>query len=107
MLRFFLHYGIHFLVPILIGTLLIKENKIKATLILLGAILIDIDHLIANPIFDSFRCSINYHPLHSYWAIGFYALLLFNKKTQIFGIGLLIHIIADLTDCCLIGINSN
>ncbi len=107
MLRFFLHYGIHFIVPILIGVFLIKENKVKATLILLAAILIDIDHLLADPIFDAFRCSINFHPLHSYWAIAFYTILLFYKKTRIFGIGLLIHILADLTDCYLIGVGIN
>ncbi len=71
-------------------------------LILLAAILIDADHVFADPIFDPNRCSINFHPLHSYWAIAVYVLLLGFKKTRIFGIGLLIHIIADLTDCYLI-----
>ena len=64
--------------------------------------LIDLDHLIANPIFDSNRCSINFHPLHSYYAIFIYTLLLFLKKPfNIIGIGLLFHIITDFIDCLM------
>ncbi len=102
MLRFVVHYGIHFLVPIAIGFLFYKENKTSAIIILLAAILIDVDHVLANPIFDPNRCSINFHPLHSYWAIALYSFLLFSKKSRIFGIALLLHILADATDCYLI-----
>ena len=63
--------------------------------------LIDLDHLLANPIFDPNRCSINFHPLHSYIAIGFYFLLSIWKRTRVFGIGLLLHILADTIDCFL------
>ena len=70
--------------------------------ILLSAICIDIDHIFAEPIFDANRCSIEYHPLHTYWAIGSYAMLLIFKKTRIFGIALLIHILADVVDCFMI-----
>lgn len=104
MLRFFIHYGIHLLVPITIGWLFFKENRGNAIIILLAGIVIDLDHLFANPIFDPNRCSIDFHPLHTYWAIGLYFLLLFSKKTRIFGIALLIHIIADISDCYLIGL---
>ncbi len=104
MLRIFIHYGIHFLVPIVIAFLFFKENRNRAMVILLSAILIDLDHLLANPIFDPNRCSIAFHPLHSYWAILLYFGLLFFKRTRIFGIALLIHIFADLVDCSLIGI---
>ena len=103
MLRFFIHYGIHLVVPIAIGLLFFKENRGTAIIILLAGIVIDIDHLLANPIFDPNRCSIDFHPLHSYWAIGVYFLLLFFKKTRIFGVAFIIHILADLTDCYLIG----
>ncbi|MDO6767890.1 MULTISPECIES: DUF6122 family protein [Cellulophaga] len=101
MLRFCIHYGIHFIVPIIIGFLFFKQNRIKATLILLSGILIDVDHLFASPIFDPNRCSINFHFLHTYWAITIYLSFLFFKKTRIFGIALVIHIIADYTDCWL------
>lgn len=102
MLRFLIHYGIHLLVPIAIGLLFFKENQKVAILILLSAIIIDVDHLFANPIFDPNRCSVNFHPLHSYWAIGVYLALLIPKKSRIFGIALLIHILADLADCYLL-----
>ncbi|HUH47761.1 MAG TPA: DUF6122 family protein [Arenibacter sp.] len=101
MLRWGLHYGIHFLLPIIIGLLFYREHRSKAIIILLGGILIDIDHLWADPIFESGRCSINFHPLHTYGAIACYFVLLFPKRTRIFGIALLIHILADLTDCLL------
>jgi len=68
-------------------------------LILLGGILLDIDHLLANPIFDPNRCSINFHPLHSYWTILIYFLLLLFRKTRIWGLAFIIHIIADAVDC--------
>ncbi|SFW27948.1 DUF6122 family protein [Cellulophaga fucicola] len=102
MLRFCLHYGIHFIVPIIIGYFFFKEQRIRAIIILLAAILIDIDHIIATPIFDPNRCSINYHPLHTYWAMGVYLGLLFFRKTRIFGIALLLHMLADFVDCLFI-----
>ena len=102
MLRFGIHYGIHLLVPIAIGLLFFKQHRTRVILILLAGFLIDIDHLLADPIFDPNRCSINFHPLHSYWAIGVYAVLTIFKKTRLIGIGLLIHILADLADCYLL-----
>ena len=101
MLRFCVHYGIHFIVPFAVGFLFFKENRLKVSLILLAGFLIDIDHLLATPIFDANRCSIGYHPLHSYVAIAIYVVLLAFKKTRIIAIGLLIHIVADLSDCYL------
>ncbi len=99
MLRFLLHYGIHFLVPIAIGLLFCKENRGTVILILLSGIFIDLDHLLAQPVFDPGRCSIGFHPLHGYWAIGIYLLLIFYPKTRVVGLALLIHILADLVDC--------
>ena len=102
MLRFFLHYGIHFIAPVLISILFFKEHRLKVVLILWAGILIDVDHLLADPIFDPNRCSINFHPLHTYWAIGVYFALLFFKKTRVLGLALVLHIIADTVDCWLL-----
>lgn len=66
-------------------------------------LLIDLDHLLATPIFSNNRCSINFHPLHTYYAIVVYILLLIPNRTRLIGIGLVIHIIADYTDCWLMG----
>lgn len=106
MLRFFLHYGIHFIVPVAIGFLFFKEHRMKVILLLWAGILIDVDHLLAEPIFDPNRCSIGFHPLHTYWAIAVYFSLLFFKKTRIFGVALILHIIADATDCYLLFLQS-
>ena len=103
MLRHFLHYGIHFLVPIGIALLFFKDKKLRVGLILLAGILLDIDHLFANPIFDANRCSIGFHPLHSYILIPIYFGMALWKKTRLFGLALVIHIIADATDCLFIG----
>lgn len=99
MLRIVLHYGIHFLLPVLIGLLFFKHNRTWVILILLSGILIDLDHLLVTPIFDPLRCSIGFHPLHSYLAIVGYVLLTAIRKTRIIGLALLIHILADWVDC--------
>lgn len=61
--------------------------------------LVDVDHLLASPIFSENRCSINFHPLHSNYAIFGYTFLLFFSKTRLIAIGLLLHMLTDLTDC--------
>ncbi len=99
MTRFILHYGIHFLLPILIGLLFFKKQQWVVIIILLCGILIDVDHLLANPVYDPDRCSLGYHPLHSYWIMPVYLLLFVNRKTRIIGLALLIHILADAVDC--------
>lgn len=66
---------------------------------MLATMLVDLDHLFATPIFDPGRCSINFHPLHSYWAMAVYVMLLFFKKTRIIAVGLLFHMLTDYIDC--------
>jgi hypothetical protein len=100
--RFLLHYGIHIFLPILAGWFFYRKHRIKAILVLLAGILIDLDHLLADPIFDACRCSIGYHPLHTYWAMAAYSLLFLFPKTRIFGLALMIHILADSVDCYLL-----
>lgn len=96
-----MHYGIHFLLPIAIGLIFFKRNRMAVILVLLAGIIIDIDHLLADPVFDPDRCSIGFHPLHSYGAMAVYVLLFIFKKTRLFGLALLIHILADSADCYL------
>ncbi len=66
---------------------------------MLATMLVDVDHLLATPLFDPTRCSINFHPLHTYWAMGVYVVLLFFKKTRIIAVGLLFHMLTDYIDC--------
>ena len=102
MLRHFLHYGIHFLVPIIVAFFFYKDHRFKVMLILLAGIFLDIDHVFANPIFDPNRCSIGFHPLHAYALLPVYFGLAIWKKTRLLGLALVIHILADITDCLFI-----
>ena len=97
-----IHYGIHVFLPLAIALLLYRKQWFKAYVIMLLGFLIDIDHLLATPLFQADRCSINFHPLHSYYAIGIYVLLLIPNKTRLIALGLLAHIVADSADCMLI-----
>ena len=101
MIQPLLHYGIHFGLPLVIALIFFKTHWKMAYLIMLIGLLIDVDHIWANPIFDPNRCSIGFHPLHSYWAIALYVALTLFKKTRLIGIGLMIHIVANATDCLL------
>lgn len=92
----------HFLVPGVIAYLFFKNNWKKVWLLFILTMLVDLDHLVANPIFDTTRCSINYHPLHSYYAIIVYSFLLLSPKSRIIAIGLLFHILTDFVDCLFI-----
>ena len=102
MIQVVVHYGLHFLLPLFIAYKFYPNKILIAYLIMIACMAIDLDHLLANPIFDPNRCSIGFHPLHSYWAIGIYMLLLLPKKTRLIGLGLVCHIIADAADCLLI-----
>ena len=101
MLQPILHYGIHIIGPLIVALMFFKQYWLKVYLIMLACFIIDIDHVLANPMFDPNRCSINFHPLHSYYAIALYVILLVPKKTRILGLGLTIHILADSVDCIL------
>lgn len=104
MLRPLVHYGIHFALPLAIAFAFFPKNRWGVALLLLAGMLIDLDHLWARPVFDPNRCSIGFHPLHSYAAIAGYTLLLFFRKTRLAGLALLIHITADLADCGLLAL---
>lgn len=99
--KFLIHYGFHFLVPLAIAFAFYKSNWKKVYLIFILTMMVDVDHLLADPIYDPNRCSIGFHPLHSYYAIAVYFFMLIPKKTRIIAIGLLMHMMADQIDCLL------
>lgn len=99
MIQGLVHYGIHFIAPLGIVFLFYRKEWFKTYAIFLSTFLIDLDHLLATPLFDPNRCSIDFHPLHSFLAIGLYVCLLLPTKTRLIGIGLCIHILADVCDC--------
>ena len=99
--KFIIHYSLHFIVPFLISYYFFRDKWLKVYFIFLASMLVDLDHLLASPIFAENRCSINFHPLHSYFAISIYCLGLFFKKTRILAIALLFHMLTDYIDCYL------
>lgn len=98
-MQFFIHYFLHLIFPLFIAWLFYRQQYIRVWGIFLLTMLVDIDHLLATPIFDPNRCSIGFHPLHSYIAIGFYVVMLVPAKSRVVAIGLLMHMGTDLLDC--------
>ncbi len=100
-LRTITHYSLHFLAPVILAWVFFNEQWQMAWVIMIATMLVDIDHLLAKPMFDSDRCSIGFHPLHSYPVICFYFLLLFvpNFYIQVIATGLLFHMFTDWQDC--------
>jgi uncharacterized protein DUF6122 len=68
-------------------------------MVMLATMLVDIDHLLANPIYQANRCSIGFHPLHSIILMPVYVIASIIPKTRFIGIGLVIHMILDSIDC--------
>lgn len=93
------HYFLHLIFPGFIALVFYREDWKKVYFILLATMLVDLDHLFANPVFDPLRNSIGFHILHSYYAIAVYFLMLFFKgNIRIIAIGLLFHMLTDFQD---------
>ena len=97
--RVILHLYLHFFVPFAVAIFVWRKKWIRPFLIMFLTITVDLDHLVAEPIFDLNRCSIGTHLLHSWPAIGFYILCLLSPFLRIAALGLLIHMAIDGTDC--------
>jgi len=93
------HIALHFLVPGIIAGVFLKKRWKQAWLIMMTTMLVDLDHLLANPIYDPNRCSIGFHPLHQPVLFVLYIGLCFVPKTRWIGIGLTIHMCLDAIDC--------
>ncbi len=105
-LRAAIHLLLHAAVPALVAWLFFRDPQAsvgfrRAWLLLLLGWLIDIDHLLADPVYAPGRCSIGFHPLHTAPAIVAYGALTLPRSTRLVGIGLLIHIALDALDCLL------
>ena len=97
-----IHYFLHLGMPLIIAVVFFRNDYKRVYLILLATMLVDLDHLLATPIFSPNRCSINFHPLHTYYAmVGYVGLLFFIKSYRIIGLGLLLHMLTDLNDCVM------
>ncbi len=93
------HLALHVLLPLALAWTFFRARWKRAWLIMLATMLVDLDHLLADPLFDANRCSIGFHPLHSYTAIGVFLLMSLWSPTRLIGLGLLIHMMVDASDC--------
>jgi hypothetical protein len=94
-----LHIVLHFIVPLLVAAGFYRNKWFKVWVVLMLTMLVDLDHLLATPIYDPNRCSIGFHPLHQPVMIGVYFILMIFPKTRIIGLGLVIHMVLDGLDC--------
>jgi len=99
MIRAAIHLILHAAVPGAIARTFYSRIFLRAWLIMMTAMLIDLDHLLADPVYDAGRCSIGFHPLHQYPLMIVYGLLALVPKTRLVGIGLVTHILLDGIDC--------
>ncbi len=116
-----IHYSLHFLAPGVLAYVFFRKQWKFAWAIMILTMVVDLDHLYAckhmflleggfswmplshlfdcKDIFVPDRCSIGFHPLHSWPAIIIYAIMLFSPKLRIVAVGLLFHMVTDYQDC--------
>ncbi|MGP1353280.1 MAG: DUF6122 family protein [Parasphingopyxis sp.] len=100
-----LHFSGHAILPFILGWLFWRDRWWRAGLIMAATIAIDVDHLLADPIYDPNRCSIGFHPLHTVWAsLAYLAMLAIpNWKIRAAAVGCLLHLATDGGDCIMQG----
>ena len=60
--RSIIHMIFHFLVPFMVAKAAWKENWLRPFMIMVLTMAVDLDHLLADPIFDPNRCGLGFHP---------------------------------------------
>jgi hypothetical protein len=95
------HLVLHAVVPGAVAWFFFRAQWRRAWLIMLATMLVDLDHLLADPIYDPNRCGIGFHPLHTAPAIAAYVALSVLRATRLIGVGLLIHMALDAADCAV------
>ncbi len=103
MTRQILHIALHFIVPGVVARWAFTERWKRAWFIMVLTNMVDLDHLLAIPIYDPNRCGIGFHPLHSYLAVIAYLAMTATAKTRLVGVGLVIHMALDGLDCVWMG----
>ncbi len=94
-----LHLVLHAAVPAAVAAIAARPQFLRVYLIMMATWVVDLDHLLADPVYDPQRCSIGFHPLHTVWAIALYSVLCMLPRARWVGIGLVLHMILDAIDC--------
>lgn len=111
-----IHIALHLVVPVVVALVFYSGDWRRAAWIMVVTMVVDVDHLLADPIYDPERCSIGFHPLHTAPAIAVYAALFVlplvarrkagcpeshprGRVLQWIGLGLLVHMGLDGVDC--------
>jgi hypothetical protein len=94
-----LHVLLHFAAPALVALAGKAGSWGQRYLWLLAGLVVDVDHVLATPIYAPDRCSMGFHPLHTWPALLLYAALLAYRPTRWLGVGLLLHMALDTLDC--------
>jgi hypothetical protein len=104
-LRHLIHYSLHLAFPFLLARWVFRKEGWRAGVLMVSTLLIDLDHLLADPVFDLHRCSIGFHPLHTSWALGAYLLMLLipSWRWRAIALGCVLHLGTDALDCVLGG----
>ena len=100
-LRAAIHLLLHVLAPLAVARAFWPSRWRIAAAWMLAGWAIDIDHLLADPVYAPGRCSIGFHPLHTWPAMTAYAALMVPRRTRWLGTGLVIHVALDALDCVL------
>ncbi len=103
MLRPVIHIALHFLIPALVARIGFSDRWKFAWLLMVATMLVDLDHLLAVPLYDPGRCSMGFHPLHTWPAVIAYTAILAIPKLRLVAVGLLIHMMLDTVDCIWMG----
>lgn len=84
-----------------VDTQAFAEDKQGIILAVFASHLIDLDHLLATPIYDPARCSITAHPLHHpmMWVLYTGLALFKNRRVRYFGVAVLLHLTLDALWC--------
>ena len=90
---------LHIAVPAGLVALCLRKTWQWSFLLLMVGMAVDVDHLLAVPTYDPLRCSMGFHPLHTWPAVLLYAGLALYPRSRLVGIGLLIHMALDTADC--------
>ena len=93
------HLALHFIVPAIIARYRYSKRWGAVYVMMMATMVVDLDHLLADPIYDPNRCSIGFHPMHGVFAIVAYIGFCAVPKLRIVGIGLVIHMLLDALDC--------